>query len=219
MGVFKECYIPLFEKQFNKGKLAQLRHIEAASSRCKHPQQCKHPACKAAAAAAAADASFDSDARNPMAMAVAELKQALHARGLKVNGLKADLQTRLSLAMQPPAAATAAAAPKSNSKRTAFQTLQAEYLIPKHGKQNFTRAAVPPGYTTSNQGMEGNFRYIKEDMLNKKTHAMHNSVNMLFQAIRYHSQEQEKTRKFEFEINFRAIAGPAYFKVFLFVLF
>ena len=160
MGVYLHCYIPLFEQQHNKGKLAQIRNIAVAPDRC-DTKQCKHPRCR-----------------------------------------EAEKQNSNSNTARKP-----------TTKRTAYQVLQAEYLSPDHGKQNFSRAAVPPGCVSSNQGLEGNFHYIKKGMLNNTTHAMHNSVNALFQQIRYHSQEQAKTRKFEYEIDFRKVAGPPHFKV------
>ena len=94
-----------------------------------------------------------------------------------------------------------------------MQTLTAEYLSEMHGKRNFSMAAVPPGYPTNNQGLEGNFKYVKAQMLQNKQRAMVHSVNLLFQKLRLHSMEQEKTRKFEFEIDFPKEAGAEYYKV------
>jgi hypothetical protein len=94
-----------------------------------------------------------------------------------------------------------------------MQTLTAEYLSEMHGKRNFSMAAVPPGYLTNNQGLEGNFKYVKAQMLQNKQRAMVHSVNLLFQKLRLHSMEQEKTRKFEFEIDFPKEAGEEYYQV------
>lgn len=100
----------------------------------------------------------------------------------------------------------------SEAVKTAIKTTMGEYLVPFHGRQNHSRAAVPPGYATSDQGLEGQFRYAKETCFDFKRHSTPHCVDMMFDWIRDHSQKQQKIRPFTFEIPLNGnVAGPRYY--------
>jgi hypothetical protein len=101
----------------------------------------------------------------------------------------------------------------SQDVKDAMDVLVDEYLVPSHGKMNHSRASVPPGYTNSNQGLEGQFRYVKDTCFDFVRHSTTQCVDLLFDWTRAHSKEQQLTRPFEFEIGTKGnVVGPCYFK-------
>ena len=97
--------------------------------------------------------------------------------------------------------------------KDAIDTLIGEYLVPFHGRMNHSRAAAPPGYSNDDQGLEGQFRYIKHSCFNFQTHSTEQCVDLVFDFLRGHSQQQARTRPFEFVIGLKGnVVGPCYFQ-------
>ena len=101
----------------------------------------------------------------------------------------------------------------STEIKDAIGTLISEYLVPFHGRMNHSRAAAPPGYSNDDQGLEGQFRYIKDSCFNFQRHSTEKCVDLAFDFLRGHSQQQAKTRPFVFEISLNgSVVGPCYFQ-------